>query len=82
MSDKLPEPGWRDTFKRAIPFRSPAAGEEEALAPEFALTHNAEPIAGVSGSHVNWEQVTMAEKEADLTASMSLDIDCMLKDEQ
>ncbi|MFB5674332.1 hypothetical protein ACE3NQ_00430 [Paenibacillus terreus] len=82
MADKLPAQGPGRLSRRPIPFRSPAAGEEAALPPEFAFPHDTEPSVQVAGSHVNWEQVTGAEAEEGSAASVMLDIDRMMKDDE
>lgn len=81
MADKLPAQDPGRFSRRTIPFRSPAAGEEAALPPEFVFPHDTEPSAQIAGSHVNWEQVTGAEAEEDSPASVMLDIDRMMKED-
>ncbi|MFM9276415.1 hypothetical protein [Paenibacillus jiagnxiensis] len=82
MADKFPTQGTGRFSRRHIPFQSPAAGEEAALPPEFAFPHDTEPSAQIAGSQVNWEQVTGTEAEEDSAASVMLDIDRMMKDDE
>jgi hypothetical protein len=78
MADKLPAQGSGRLSRRSIPFRSPAAGEEAALPPEFASPHVTEPSTQIADTHVNWEQVTGAEAKEDSAASAMLDLDRMM----
>lgn len=61
-----------------IAFRTFVAGEEEALPPEFARSHEVMPPYPVAATHVNWEAI-VSSAEPELFPA--LDIEKLADDE-
>lgn len=63
----------------ALVIRFPAAGEREALPPEFMLSHESVPPYPIAARHVNWEALTA--KDAGMHEYPALDVNQMAEDE-
>ncbi|WP_018886677.1 hypothetical protein [Paenibacillus massiliensis] len=64
---------------QALVIRFPAAGERDALPPEFMLSHESVPPYPIAAQHVNWEALTA--KDSGMNEYPALDVNQMAEDE-